>query len=155
MTKEQTESKFCADFNFIQYQLIENAIGTENFHDLLPQNPYDPNRYNPELVGDEFGEEEEKLEWQETLDALEQEQEDYDRWEENPPFPGWCTVFEARSTWLSDKLIRHEEELREIGIYLLQPSEWTHACMFVVGSGSDFYKMHWIPLYSGVLKSRI
>jgi hypothetical protein len=72
-------------------------------------------------------------------------------YEEEPTYPMWSTLFEARSEYMSDKLKEYKNELADLGIYLLEIKE-TNTIMFICGCGYDFYEKHWGPLYRDVLK---
>lgn len=71
--------------------------------------------------------------------------------DDEPLYPMWNYLFEAKDEFLSDILKKRVNELAEIGIYLMEVEE-TNAMMFVRGAGYDFYKSHWTPLYTKVLK---
>lgn len=77
---------------------------------------------------------------------------DYDfEKEEEPLYPCWSTLFEARDKFLSEALEEKVNDLAEIGIHLMQVEE-TYVMMFICGAGYDFYEAHWIPLYRDILK---
>ncbi|TSC54107.1 MAG: Uncharacterized protein LiPW30_763 [Parcubacteria group bacterium LiPW_30] len=71
--------------------------------------------------------------------------------EEEPLYPMWSTLFEAKDEFLSDKLKKYKNEMAEVGIYLMEIEE-TNAMMFICGCGYDFYQAHWVPLYRDILK---
>ena len=66
--------------------------------------------------------------------------------DEEPLYPMWGTVFEASSSFVSDKLLQHTDQLAELGIYLMNGFEELNACCFIAGAGYDFYEAHWIPM---------
>lgn len=71
--------------------------------------------------------------------------------EEEPLYPMWNTLFEAKDQTMSDILLEKVDDLHKIGIHLMQVDE-TYVMMFIMGAGYSFYDSHWIPLYRDVLQ---
>jgi hypothetical protein len=63
-----------------------------------------------------------------------------------PLYPMWGTVFEASSSFVSDKIDELIEELADLSIYVMQGLDELNSCLFIAGAGYDFYHEHWIPM---------
>jgi hypothetical protein len=62
-------------------------------------------------------------------------------------YPMWGTLFETRSSWRSDWIEKHVDELYEIGIGVIESFDSFNAMLFIAGAGYNFYDHHWAPFY--------
>lgn len=73
-------------------------------------------------------------------------------WDEREWYPMWSTIFEARDSFLSEWIVDHVDELYQIGIGVILPTDCWSACLFIAGAGYSFYDSHWIPMYVDLLE---
>ena len=62
-------------------------------------------------------------------------------------YPAWSTIFEAKDDSVSDLILENVDALYEIGIGVIDATDYTNASLFIAGAGYDFYSAHWIPLF--------
>ena len=150
-------------FNSIGLGLFKKAVGEDAIDDLI-QNPSEEVIFNVWLEGqdgdalyDEFAQErDDDIDIEENY-PLNREgfenwlQEQYQNeietfWTEKGHYPMWMTIFEAKDRWASDKIMDKVDELYELRIGVIKPTDDTLACLFIPSAGYDFFDDHWIPM---------
>ena len=75
-----------------------------------------------------------------------------DYWTEQENYPMWGTLFEAKDQFMCNWILKHIDELYDIGIGVMDGGDYFNAMLFIAGAGYSFYEAHWIPLYVDLLK---
>lgn len=132
---DEAKEKFAYDFNNIPLSLIEKAYPEEWFDYIV----YPSEDYLINEAMSDSGEE-----WDE---VSENDKEDRIAEVRDGITSMWGTIFEAKGSFLSEKLLDHIDELAEIGIYVMDGLGELNACLFIAGAGYDFYEEHWVPMY--------
>ena len=99
---------------------------------------------NCDLDEDEF------LEWMENHNVYYDEIDEH--FMESEHYPMWNTLFEIRDTAGSRFFENHVDELYEIGLGVIEDTDYFNSTLFISGAGYDFYEAHWIPLFTQVFK---
>ena len=139
-------ARFSIDFNNIQLDVVEKYydnvlfeyIRTPSFKVLCD-----------EWLDDSNGDFHFKKRTPAVYNWLEQnhESEIFDSFHEGEHYPMWSTLFEAKDSFLSEKLEEMVDELYEIGIGVINSKDSLNTMLFISGAGYDFYQAHWIPMY--------
>ncbi|MCP3660191.1 MAG: hypothetical protein GY830_07770 [Bacteroidetes bacterium] len=166
--KDEVDTKFHYDFNFIQHNLVNKMLKGADFENIV--NP-SFNMLMKNYVFDRIDKEEWLEEYFENIGEKSKEinikDDEFDSfcewakcnkyskvmdlWDENEHYPMWNTLYEVRSDYLSDKLLHCIDELYEIGFGVMEGGEHFNTLLFVSGAGYNFMQKHWIPLYTKVL----
>lgn len=159
---DEASQLFNRSFNPISFNLFKKAIGEENVNDYIQ-------RPSEELIFNEWLENQDKVELIReyakipknsiVFDTSKIQTNEFHEWlkeqyqneieesgYEQENYPGWGTIFEADCNFLSDKVMENIDELYEMGIGVIEPTDDTLACLFIDGAGYYFYSAHWIPM---------
>ena len=160
---DKADQLFHRNFNSIGFDLFKKAVGEESVNEYI-QRPSEEVIFNEwldnqdeEELRDEFNQgrnddyhiensyPDSKAGFKNWLqEQYQNEIEDF--WFDNEHYPCWSTLFEAKDQFLSEKIMENIDELYELGIGVIEPTDDTLACLFIAGAGYDFYSAHWIPM---------
>ena len=131
----EATKKFDQSFNCLSFELLKKAIGEDS---IFIEYIVAPSNLEERAKGD--------LPNKEWKEKSEEEREEAIQEIINENYPMWNTVFEAKYDWISDKIMHQVDDLYDLGIGVIAPTDDTLACLFIAGAGYNFYDAHWIPL---------
>ena len=155
---------FNLNFNDLSFELLKKAIGEDVIIDFIvkPSEKIILEEWladqDDEKLKDEFSQaraddkeienaysnnDEGFFDW--LAEQYQNEIEDW--WFEREHYPMWSTIFEASDKMLSDEIMKNIDKLYDLGIGILDETDYTNACLFIASAGYDFYSAHWIPLF--------
>ncbi|MHA1226263.1 MAG: hypothetical protein ACTSPV_05920 [Candidatus Hodarchaeales archaeon] len=137
--RQEAYKLFNNTFNCLDFELLKKAIGEDTIIDYIE-------KPSEEILRKEAKDNFDEKEWEEKTEE-EKEEATLTFFEESEHYPMWSTVFEAKDEFISRKIMRGIDELYNLGIGVIAPTEYTNACLFIAGAGYDFYDAHWIPLF--------
>ena len=133
--RDKANTLFDRSFNCLSFELLKKAVGEDRIIEYIE-------RPSNEIIKKDMNEEDLK-------DKTEEEQEEVidEFYFQSEHFPMWNTIFEAKEDFISERIINQVDDLYDLGIGVIAPTDNTHACLFIAGAGYNFYNAHWIPLF--------
>ncbi len=135
--REKASELFDKTFNSLSFELLKKAIGDDSINDYIE-------RPSNDIIEKEVKGNFTDKDWKEMNEGQREEAMNEHL---NEHYPMWSTIFEAKESFISEKIMENVDKLYELGIGVIAPTDYNEACLFIAGAGYDFYDAHWIPLF--------
>ncbi len=135
--QERASELFDKTFNALSFELLKKALGEDSINDYIERPSNDI--VEKEAKGNFTDEDWKEMNKEQREEAMNEHL--------NEHYPMWLTIFEAKESFISEKIIEDVDKLYELGIGVIASTDFSEACLFIAGAGYDFYEAHWIPLF--------